>query len=216
MASNRSGIADWCRDVVLDHDDIYEVGVRTQNSIVLIVKDLPAPIVVAVMSSDRVDLESVPDEFHEPVTEFLINIPKDPFVSGELLATASKIPLAVGGLADLYRAVNARNFRNYIPPEPRFLLRCLEQHTAVRAVIRANNRTYQVVKVSGDVVRVLALNDYDLTAEAVRSGIDKFGLPDFILASNPNCRLSSATKQVARSSGTGVLKLNQLMGALNN
>lgn len=216
MASNGSGIANWCRDKVLDHDDIDDVGVRTQNSLVLTVKNMPAPVTVAVMSSERVDLESVPDEFHEPETEFLLNIPKDPFVSGELLTVASEIPLGVGGLADLYRATNAKDFRNYIPPEPGFLLRCLEQHTAVRAISRTNNRTYQIVKVSGDVVRVLALNDYDLTAEAVRSGIEKFGLPDFILASNPNCRLSSATKQVARSAGTGALKLNQLMGALNN
>lgn len=216
MARNKSGVAEWCRDKVLDHDDINEVDVRSQNSLVLTIKGLHRPVTVAVMSSERVDLGSVPDEFHEPETEFLLNIPKDSFVSGELLSTASEIPLGVGGLADLYRAINVKDFRNYIPPEPHFILRCLGQHTAVRSIVRTNNRTYQIVKVSGDVVRVLALNDYDLTAEAVRSGIEKFGLPDFILASNPNCRLSSATIQVARSAGTGALKLNQLMGALKN
>lgn len=216
MTDTNSKVAVWCREKLLDHEDILGVSIGSSRGLVLSVKDLPAPVSVAVMSEQRVEMQLLPDEFNHPETEFLLNVPKDAFISGEVLSAAAAIPLGVGGLGDLYRAANDKEFRNYIPPEPSFLLRALGQHTAVREIFRSNDRTYSILKHTGDVVCVLALNDYDLTGEAVRSGIDKYGVPEFILASNPNCRVSSASKDIARSAGTGVLTLKQLMGALNN
>ncbi len=208
--------ADWCCEKLLSHDKILEATTRTGNSVRLVVKDMALPVIVATMSEPRVELTSVPDEFHQPETEFLLNIPKDAYFSGPLLEFASTVPIGVGGLGDLYTAANEQEFRHYIPKETRFILRVLAQHTAVRTVSRINNRTYLILKHSGKEVRVLALNEYDLTGDAVRSGIDKYGLPNFILASNPNCRFSAATKDVARAAGTDVLVLSHLLGALND
>lgn len=208
--------ADWCRTKLIDHKHILEATTVTGNSLQLVVKDIASPINVVTMSEGRVELTSVPSEFYDSKTEFLLNIPNDAYFSGELIAATSTIPIGIGGLGDLYTAVNEKEFRQYIPKEARFILLALGQHTAIRTISRINNRTYQILKHSGDVVRVLALNEYDLTGEAVRGGIVKYGLPNFILASNPNCRISTATKEIASSAGTGVLTLRQLMGALNN
>jgi len=208
--------AKWCLEKLISHDKIIEANILTNNSIQLGVEGIQRHVTIATMSSPHVELSTVPDEIHNQDTEFLLNIPKDAYFSGELLNFATGVPLGVGGLGDLYTAANEQEFRAYLPKETRFLTRALEQYTGVRAVIRVNNRTYRILKHSGDEVTVLALNEYDLTGETVRSGIQKYGLPKFILASNPSCRLSSATKEVARNAGTGVLTLSHLMGALNN
>lgn len=208
--------ADWCRKKLISHDKILDATTLTGNSLQLVVKGMDSPVRIATMSEPRVELTSVPDEFHETATEFLLNIQKGAYFSGELLNHASTVAVGIGGLGDLYTAVNEQDCRHYVPKETRFIVRALEQHTAVRSVFRTNNITYQIIKHSGEDVQILALNEYDLTSDAVRSGIDKYGLPTFILASNPNCRLSNAAKEVARTAGTGVLTLSQLMGVLNN
>ena len=216
MTRSDNWSADWCCNKLISHDKILYANTITDNSVQLVMTYMPKPVIIATMSEQRVELASVPDEFNEQETEFLLNIPKDAYFSGELLDAASAVPVGIGGLGDLYTAANEQEFRHYIPQEVQFLIRALKQHTAVRSVTRINNRTYQIFKHSGDKVRVLALNEYDLTGDAVRTGIEKYGLPKFILASNPNCRLSSTAKDVARVAGTGVLILRHLMGALNN
>lgn len=206
----------WCCKNLLSHEDILQANPRSENSIELVIKDVAAPVVVATMSQNKVEVTSVPDEFHDPVTEFLLNIPKDAYFAGQLLEAAMNVPIGVGGVGDLYTAVGEREFRLYIPKEARFILRGLSQHTAVRSVSRLNDRTYKILKHSGKEIHVLALNEYDLTVEALRSGIDKYDRPTFILASNPNCRLSTVAKEAARSTGTRIVDWRQLLGALNN
>lgn len=208
--------AEWCCEKLLSHTNILQVDAITGNSVRLTVKNMHEPVSVATMSAHRVKLNTVPEEFHDDDTEFLLNVPKSAFYSGELLEVASDASVGVGGVGDLYTAAGERDFQNYIPKEVRFILQGLRQHAAVRSISRINNRTYLIRKHSGHSVRVLALNEYDLTREALRNGIDTFGLPDFVLASNPNCRLSSAARDVARESGTGVLAWRQLLGVLNN
>ena len=86
----------------------------------------------------------------------------------------------------------------------------------MQKVARITDRLYEVHRYGLRSVKVLALNEYDLTAEAVRTGIERHGKCDLILASNPNCRPSSEAIQAAASAGVGVLKWAELLGALNN
>ncbi|HKI55422.1 MAG TPA: hypothetical protein VJ987_14955 [Anaerolineales bacterium] len=216
MAREDVWSAKWCSERLLKHSDIQEATPESSNSILLSIRGMPSPVLVATMSQDRVELDSVPSEFQNPDTQFLLNIPKDAFYGGEFLMAAADVPLGVGSVGDLYTAVNERELRNYIPKEVRFIQRGLNQHTAVEMVMRLNDRTYQVQKLNGDVVKVLALNEYDLSCEALRSGIEKYGLPDFVLASNPNCRLTTDLNSLARHAGTRVLAWGQLLGALND
>ncbi len=216
MPRTDSWCAEWCCERLLDHEDILEVTQRSKNSVHLSVKDMPRLISVATMSQHRVELELVPSEFHDTDTEFLLNIPKDAYFSGELLLAAKEVPIGVGGVADLYRATAEKEFRLYIPKETQFILRGLEQHTAVRNVMRLNSCTYLILKLNGQSVRVLAINEYDLTSDAIRSGIEKYGQPDIVLASNPNSRLSTDTRSTAAFSGTNILTWKQLLAALRH
>jgi hypothetical protein len=216
MSRSDAWSAEWCCEKLLSHKDIIEVTPTSRNGVRITIKDLPQSVLVATMSNPRVKLETVPDEFHANDTEFLLNIKKDAYFDGDLLSVAAGISVGVGGLSDLYVATGEKEFRTYIPKETQFILRGLEQHTAVRAVTRINDRTYRVIKHNGSVVTVLALNEYDLTSDALRTGINKYGRPDIVLASNPNCRISSAATNTGSSVGTALLAWGQLLGVLNN
>ncbi len=137
--------AGWCCEKLLSHEDILQATVRSGNGVQLVVKDMEAPVMVATIADQHVELASVPDEFHEPKTEFLLNIRKEAYFDGQLLEVASGVPIGIGGVRDLYTAAGEREFRYYIPKETRFILRGLTQHTAVRAVTQINNRTYRVI-----------------------------------------------------------------------
>jgi len=82
--------------------------------------------------------------------------------------------------------------------------------------MRLNSCTYLILKLNGQSVRVLAINEYDLTSDAIRSGIEKYGQPDIVLASNPNSRLSTDTRSTAAFSGTNILTWKQLLAALRH
>jgi len=216
MSRSDTWTAEWCCDKLISHENILDAIPTSGNTVRLAVKDISNPVLIVTMSEHRVELNAVPDLLHDSEIEFLLNIPKDAYFSGELLSIASGIPIGIGGIRDLYTAAAEKQFRTYIPKETRFILRGLVQHSAVREVVRINSRSYQILKHSGETLCVLALNEYDLTADAVRSGLEKYGKPDFVLASNPNCRLTVDTIEAARFAGTGVLIWRQLLGVLNN
>lgn len=216
MPREDSWTAEWCCEKLISHSNITEASPTGPNKIRINVEEILRPISVATISLHHVDMSKVPDSFFEEQTEFLLNVSKDAYVHGDVLQYASNIPVGIGGLGDLYTAANEKEFRRYISQEARFILRGLTQHSSVESVQRFNNRIYSITRYRGSPVTVLALNDYDLTADAIRAGIEKYGRPTFVLASNPNCSLTSAASAAAKSADTSVLKWRQLLGALNN
>lgn len=216
MTSSEAWVGSWACDKLISHDEIIEATPVDDQLIKLQVKDLEPDVFVAAMSQKQVFLDNIPAVCQNSRIDFLLNIPKNAYFDGKILSYAETKPFGLGGLGDLYTAANEKEFHDYLPKETRFILRGLRQHTAVSSVFRANNRTYVISRFTGKPIRVLALNYYDLTADAIRAGIDVFGECDFILASNPNCRLSGGATDAARSAGTGVLMWRQLLGAINN
>lgn len=216
MTHSDSWTAAWSCEKLISNDNVLEAVPCGDNLIQVSIKEHGAAITVATMSEQRLLISNIPDTCGQSDIDFLLNIPKDAFIDGEVLEFSTSKGFGVGGLGDLYTAINEKSFREYVPKEVRFILRGLRQHTAVNHVIRANSRSYIISRNMANPLRVLALNEYDLTADAVRSGIDIYGECDFVLASNPNCRLSEAASEAARHAGTGILKWRQLLGALNS
>jgi hypothetical protein len=216
MNFSEDWVGAWVCDKLISHDQIIGATLIENQLIRLQVKDYEPDVVVAVMSQKKVFLSNIPSICQSLPVDFLLNIPRNAYFDGDILSYAESNSFGVGGLGDLYIAVNQKEFQSYLPQETRFILRGLRQHTAVSNVTRINNQTYLIVRFSRNSLRVLALNDYDLTADAIRTGIDMFGKCDLILASNPNCRLSSGARDAACSAGTSVLMWRQLLGVINN
>ncbi|MEZ4732349.1 MAG: hypothetical protein R3E79_34990 [Caldilineaceae bacterium] len=216
MTREDNWTATWACNKLISHDDIQAVHARGPNQIELSVKNVNRSVQIVTMSVDTVRATDLHELCISGDIEFAMNIKKDAIYDGSAIQFSGSFPIGLGGLGDLYVAAHERNFRNYLPKETRFILRGLRQHTAVSTIQRLNNRLYRVERHSGDPVIVLALNDYDLTADSVRDGIDRFGRCDIILASNPNCRPSGESLTAAKHCGVRVLKWGQLLGALNH
>ena len=66
-----------------------------------------------------------------------------------------------------------------------------------------------------DPVVVLVLNDYELTADHVRSGIERYGEFQAIVCSNPNSRVTTAASLAADESHIRIFNWKEFFQQLN-
>ncbi|MDC5754731.1 hypothetical protein OPW41_13180 [Vibrio europaeus] len=203
----------WCIEKLSGHDKVESV-VDLGDSLLQITNVKGDDFIVLVKSEERSTLESVSEVDIEQL-DFLLNIKKDAYIEGQLLELSSSAGFAVGGLGDIFSALNDRGISNYVSAEMSFIIRGLSQHTRVTGLERLDNRRFRIQRAGLDSVTILALNDYDFTAESVRSGIEKYGEFDAILTSNPNCRRTGNCEMAAESAGVRIFSWGELLGQLN-
>lgn len=215
MAKDDSWTASWSCDKLIKHTNIATAVPVGANEIELsLKKGRDEPVRVATMSRELVTGTELDRVYTSPEIEFVMNIPKAALFQRDAIEMSELFGFGLGGLGDLYVAADECEFGTYVPKEFRFILRALRQHSCVSMVTRLNNRMLLIQRFGNEDKRVLALNEYDLTADAVRSGIEKFGVPDMILTSNPNCGPTSEGFKAAASAGTAILSIGELMSKL--
>lgn len=203
----------WCIEKLNNHDKV-ECVEDVGDNLLKIINDEGDEFIVFTKSEDRSTIDSVTGVDVEQL-DFLLNIKKDAYIDGPLLKLASSAQFAIGGLGDIFSALNGRNISGYISAEMSFIIRGLSQHTRVTGLERLDNRRFRIQRTGLHSVTILALNDYDFTAESVRSGIEKYGDFDAILTSNPNCRRTGNCEMAAASAGVRILSWGELLGQLN-
>jgi len=168
------------------------------------------------MSADRVDEESVAALLVDKGDiDFVVNIPKAAYVVGNTYAFAEERNFGFGGLGDLFGALKSESPRKYVSREFEFVLRSLRQHRIVSQVTRLDDRRLLVQRKGLDPVSVLVLNDYELTAEHVRHGIERYGQFQAIVRSNPNSRVTHAAATAADESGVRIFSWKEFLGYVN-
>ncbi|MCD9526948.1 hypothetical protein [Photobacterium carnosum] len=203
----------WCLEKLNNHDKVKSVE-EVGDNLLKVINDKDDEFIIFTKSEDRSTIESVAGVDVERL-DFLLNIKKDAYVDGQLLQLASSAQFGIGGLSDIFSAFNDRNISCYISSEMYFIIRGLVQHTKVINFERLDNRRFRIDRVGLDSVVILALNDYDFTADSVRSGIEKYGSFEAILTSNPNCRRTGNCQMAADSAGIKILSWGELLGQLN-
>ncbi|EHR0921367.1 hypothetical protein KS884_004579 [Vibrio parahaemolyticus] len=203
----------WCIEKLNGHDKVESVT-ELEDGLIQITNVKGDDFIVFVKSEERSTLESVSGVDIEQL-DFLLNIKKDAYIDGQLLELGSSAGFAVGGLGDIFSALNDRDISTYISAEMSFIIRGLSQHTRVTGLERLDNRRFRIQRAGLDSVIILALNDYDFTAESVRSGIERYVEFDAILTSNPNCRRTGNCEIAAESAGVRILSWGELLGQLN-
>jgi hypothetical protein len=204
----------WVQDKIKNHNKISSIELISSNSL-FVINNNGNRYRIATMSRKQIYSKDLEDILGRQNVDFVLNVFKEPLISGDALKFAEDKNFAIGGLGDLVRALNDYDISTYINPEVAFILRGLRQHTKVTNVARLDNRRYQIERIELSTIIILALNDYDLTAESVRGAIDKFSNFDAILTSNPNCRRSSNSIMAAKSAGVKILSWGELMGDLH-
>lgn len=162
---------------------------------------------------DRATIETLASLGYQ--IDIFVNIPKEAIWTGEAISAAADNAASFGGMSDLHRAIDLPTPNHYINPEYRFVERGLLQHTKVRGLRRLYDRKYTIQRIGYDDITVVLLNEYDLTADHVRTARDRYGFFDAILMTNPNSRSTGAAAVALDSMDVPVYKWGELLSRLN-
>ncbi len=205
----------WVAEKMQNFEGIVSARVRSPQLVQLerrqMTMILVATTAVACVNADvlRPLLDSEKD------LAFVVNVPKESFVAGDALHLAKSRGIPVGGLRDLMSAVALRDVRTYVSKEFRFIERGLQQHTRVVSYKRLDDRRYRVVRCGLEPAVVVFLNEYELTADHIRTARDRYGLFRLLVLTNPNGRVTSSAEAVAHSIGSQICNWAVFLGALN-
>lgn len=116
---------------------------------------------------------------------FVVNVSAGGRTAESAFMAAEAAGFAIGGMGDLYRALGEPNPARYVHPEVRNVSRMLRQHSRVESFRRLDDRKYCICRRELDDIVVAILNEYELTAEAVRAAVERYGRVQGIVNSNP-------------------------------
>jgi hypothetical protein len=205
----------WVADKIAKHDNVVSVTILAPNKIHVRRKKW-GDVTIAAMSARRVDAELVDFLLSDAGDiDFVVNIPKAAYVIGNTYELAAERNFAFGGFGDLLSALNSESPRTFISSEFSFVLRSLGQHSKVWRVTRLDDRRLRVERNGLDPVVVLVLNDYELTADHVRNGIERYGEFQAIVCSNPNSRVTTAASLAADESHVRIFNWKEFFQELN-
>ena len=136
--------------------------------------------------------------------------------TGEAIHAATSRRVAFGGVRDLMSAVSDEDVRSYIRSEYEFVERGLRQHNHVSGFEREADRLYLVHRHVHPSLRFVMLNEYELTADHVRTARDRYGAFKAILLNNPNGSPTTAAREAAKAIGAGIFMWGQFLGRLKS
>jgi hypothetical protein len=207
--------AEWIAEKVRSHDNVATATVVSEN-VVQIKRKKWSDVNVATMSVRPVDRTVLATLLKEKkAIDFVVNIPKDAHVLGDALQFINQNNFGFGGLGDLFRALSTESVRDYVDPEFGFVLRSLRQHSRVKSVERLEDRRVKIERKNLEPVVVLVLNDYELTAEHIRAGIERYGDFQAVVCSNPNSRVTTAAEAAASEAHLRIFDWSEFFSALN-
>ena len=204
----------WCKEKLETHDAIDSIELISENF--LKITDLKGcSFMVATMNLKKIDSVDLETLLAKTDVDFVLNISSEPYITQSALGMITIKKFGIGGMGDIKAALRDGNIKNYISKEIKFILNGLRQHTKVINVTRLDNRRFKVERQNHLPVTIVALHEYELTAERVRNAKDIFTDFDIILISDPSGTPSSNAESVALTLGIKIFKWGELLGMLN-
>ena len=205
----------WIVSKIEDHDQVCRIEV-IGNRVIKIVRRRYMPFNSVLLDYEIVYPSTFIDEINKDVGfEFVMHLRRDTVWTGKAISAARVLGLGWGGLGDLMSAINDESVSGFQRKEFSFVERGLSQHTRVLNVERVNNRILLVYRDGLPCIRVVLINEYDLTTEHLRHHREIFGEFDEVLATNPNCRSTSTAEETAELMGVKVYSWGQFMSRLH-
>ncbi|MFA7295562.1 MAG: hypothetical protein WC211_00065 [Dehalococcoidia bacterium] len=205
----------WAAQRLKEHSEVRAVEVLAPQ-VLRITRTQLRPVVVSTIASARVEASTVNALLGtRQDIEFIANIPRESLWTGDAIQAAIRHRAAWGSFRDLFSATADENPNKWENREFAFFERVLRQHDRVTNVEREFDRKYVVRREALPSVSVVLLNEYDLTADHVRTARDRYGRFDIVFHSNPNGGITSDATDAAESLGAHVYMLSDLLRQLN-
>jgi hypothetical protein len=206
----------WINSRINEHSEVVKTVYDQTNYWLTVTRKKGTSFTLAVISEKIVSVSDIPKNCLQEGLNFLVNIPKEPYVHGNVFEALQYKKICFGGVGDLFRFISQEYNWPYENPEVQYILKGVSQHTKVRSIKRIDSRRYEIERHSGKKDIILALNDYDLSAESVRNGKDLYKDFNIILTSNPNARVTSDAYSVAKDINVRILGFGKLLSYLKN
>ncbi|NLR82284.1 hypothetical protein [Chitinophaga eiseniae] len=205
---------EWIIETLENNDKVESTTIISEN--LLHIKRTNGTLLSVTKSTlNSYNVASVREILNTQNANFILHIPKSPFISGDALDYLETKKITLGGFGDLTRVIKQENNWPYLPPNVSFILRGLRQHTKVISVNRLDNKRYEIARNGLETVIIIALDDYDLGIEAIRCAVDEFGKFDAVFKANPNGSITSKAIELADSREIKVFTWGELLGKLN-
>jgi hypothetical protein len=216
MARSGEQTTGWVAGNISKMPQVHEAAVIGPNSI-RITRDDYEPFVAGIISTPLVTAGILQPLFDSDSTiEIAVNVPKESIWTGTAIALSVMHSAAFGGVSDLMSAISHENVREYVRPEYKFVERGLNQHNRVSGLERRFDRVYQIHRHELPSLCFVMLNEYELTADHVRTARCRYGAFDAILINNPNGRATGGALETAQGIGIGIFKWREFLSRLNS
>jgi hypothetical protein len=209
--------ARWVASKIRDGEGVESVDQIASNVLVVTRASNP-PITVVTMAEKGAVTSQALTELIKPTdgVNFVVNVPKDSFLTGGALRCAARNSFGIGGLGDLIRAITMPDVTRYVPKTIEFIERGLRQHTRVADFERLADLHYVVRRTGGLAdVHVVFLPEYELVAEHVRVARERYGEFDMVVITNPSGNTTNSANALCEELGCRVYRWGDFLGALH-
>ncbi len=174
------------------------------------------PFVAGIVSAKCVEAVAVGTLVKSKLgVEIIANVPKESYWTGGALRLAHDNNIATGAYGDLLRVIGLQDVRAFQPKETEFVERGLRQHNRISSFERMHDRLYRVSRNGLPDLTVAMLNEYELTADHLRTARDRYGQFSVAVITDPNGKATSSADEAARTMGVEILKWGPFFGRLN-
>lgn len=174
------------------------------------------PFVAGIVSAKCVEVDTVEAlVMSELGVEIITNVPKESYWTGGALSLAHDSNIATGSYGDLLRVIRLENVRDFQPSETAFVERGLRQHGRISSFKRVFDRICRITRDGLPDLTVAMLNEYELTADHLRTARDRYGAFTIAVITNPNGKATGSAAEVAETMGVEILNWGPFFGRLN-
>ncbi len=174
------------------------------------------PFISAIIKTKIVTEEIVSSLLgQEQSFQFIANIPKDSIWVGAAINKAKEHNVGWGSMGDLMSSIQDEIVEGFQKKEYSFVERGLMQHDRVRSLDRLFDRVIDVNRDNMPSIRVVLLNEYELTAECIRHAREVYGNFAVVLRTNPNGEATNNAHEVAKELGIEIFQWGQFLGRIN-
>lgn len=197
-------VGEWVAAKLRQEKTVAAIEVLSPTLLSIDRADNPSTViaVVAAPTLDEAKLIELYDQ--KPAPDFVVNVSRDSVLTPTAFSRSIARGVPVGGMGDIKRALAMPDISRYVNPEIEFVERGMRQHSRVNTFERLDERRYRVFRKSLPPLVVILINEYDLTADHVRTARDRYSEFDRILVTNPNGRITTSALEVAESLGVVV------------
>ncbi len=174
------------------------------------------PFVAGIVSAKCVEADTVRALVNSEFgVEIIANVPKESYWTGGALRLAHDNNIATGAYGDLLRVIDLQDVRSFQPQETEFVERGLRQHNRISNFQRVYDRLYRISRNGLPDLKVAMLNEYELTADHLRTARDRYGQFSVAVITNPNGKATTSAEGAAETMGVEILKWGPFLGRLN-